>query len=176
MYNSVMARRTQLSPHLSVEELGQRYKQAPTPAAARRYQAVWLIAQDHTAKAAAALVGLSDKWVRALVQRYNALGEAGLTDRRSQHPGQTPLLTPDQHQALAQALQAPPAEGGIWTGRKVAAWMTRTTGRPTHHQRGWDYLRRLGYSRQQPRPRHAQAASAEEQVEWQKNSSSGSPT
>jgi transposase len=166
----------QLAPHLTVEEFGQRYKQAPTPAAARRYQALWLIAQGQTAKAAAALVGLSDKWVRALVHRYNALGDAGLTDRRTQHPGQSPLLTPAQQQALAQALQAQPAEGGVWTGRKVAAWIQHTTGRPTHHQRGWDYLHRLGYTRQQPRPRHAQAASTEDQGAWQKNSSSMSAT
>ena len=171
-----MPRRIQLAPHLSVEELGQRYKQATTPAAARRYQALWLIGQGQTAKAAAALVGLSDKWVRALVHRYNQAGDAGLTDRRTQHPGQPPLLSADQQHALAQALQAPPVEGGVWTGRKVAAWIERTTGRPAHHQRGWDYLRRLGYTPQRPRPRHAEAASAADQAAWQKNSSSASPT
>jgi transposase len=167
-----MPRRITLAPHLSGEELGQRYKRATTPAAARRYQALWLINQGHTAKSAAALVGFSDKWVRALVHRYNHLGVAGLTDRRSLHHGRVTLLTLDQQRALAQALQAPPAEGGIWTGRKVAAWIQRTTDRPTHHQRGWDYLRRLGYTRQHPRPQHAESASQEEKAAWQKNSTS----
>ncbi len=176
MYTSVMPRRITLAPHLSVEELGQCYKHATTPAVARRYHALWLIGQGQTAQAAAALVGLSDKWVRALVHRYNQLGVAGLTDRRTQHRGRAPLLAPDQQHALAQALQTPPAEGGSWTGGKVAAWIARITGRPTHPQRGWDYLRRLDYSPQRPRPRHAEAASAEDQASWQKNSSSASST
>ena len=51
MYTSVMPRRIALAPHLSVEEFEQRYKRAPTLAAARRYQAVWLIGQGHTCAA-----------------------------------------------------------------------------------------------------------------------------
>jgi transposase len=171
-----MPRRIELAPHLSVEELRQRYKQAATPAAARRYQALWLVAQGHTAKAAAALVGLSDNWVRALVHRSKQRGLAGLTDRRTQHPGRAPLLTPDQQHAFAQALHTPPAEGGLWTGRKAAAWIERTTGRLTSPQRGWDDLRRLGYTPQRPRPQHAEAASAAEQAAWQKNSTSAAPS
>lgn len=52
--------------------------------------------QGQTAKAAAALVGLSDKWVRTLVQRYNQDGLAGLADRRADNPGKAPLLDPVQ--------------------------------------------------------------------------------
>ncbi|MDQ5851317.1 MAG: helix-turn-helix domain-containing protein [Chloroflexota bacterium] len=125
-----MPRSLTLAPHLSVEPLGQCYKRATTPAAARRSQPLWLIGQGHTATAAPALVGLRHKWVHALVHRYTQRG-AGLTDRRPQHPGRAPLLAPDQQHALAQALQPPPAEGGRWTGRNIAAWIARTTRRPT---------------------------------------------
>ncbi len=46
---------------------------------------------------------------------------------------------------------------------------------PDQSQRGWDYLRRLGYIRQCPRPRHAEAASAAAHAAWQTTSSSASP-
>lgn len=167
-----MTRRIHLTPHLTVDELGQRYKTAETAAEARRYHALWLIAQGHTAKDAAALIGLSSKWVGILVQRYNQHGPAGLRDTRADNPGAAPLLSPELQQTLFQALQAPPSEGGIWTGRKVAAWIKRQTGITTHPQRGWEYMRRLGFSTQTPRPRNAQAASDEQQSAWKKNSAS----
>ena len=59
-------------------------------------------------------------------------------------------------------------DGGLWTGPKVAAWMATRLGRKVWPQRGWDYLRRLGHSPQVPRPRHAKAASPEEQAEYKK--------
>lgn len=160
-----MARTLQLHDHLTVAELFQRYKAASTAADARRYHALWLISQGSTAKTAAALVGLSDKWVRALVQRYN---------QRGTNPGKVPLLNDQQRQALARALQSPPAEGGVWTGKKVAAWIERHTGVKTYPQRGWVYLRRLGFTPQLPRPRHVQAATDSEQAAWKKNSGTGS--
>ncbi len=169
-----MARVIHLVSHLTVDELGQRYKTAQSSAEARRYHVLWLIAQGHTAKAAAELIGLSDKWVRTLVQRYNETGPAGLRDGRADNPGHAPLLSPDQQHALFQVLQAPPFEGGIWTGRKVAAWIKRETGITTHPQRGWEYMRRLGFSPQVPRPRHSEAATAEEQATWKKTFSSAS--
>ncbi len=156
-----MARVIHLALHLTMDELGQRYKAAQSSAEARRYHALWLIAQGHTAKAAAGLIGLSDKWVRTLVKRYNETGPAGLRDGRATNPGPAPLLRPDQQHALFQALQAPPDEGGIWTGQKVAAWMQRETGITTDPQRGWAYMRRLGFSAQAPRPRQIEAATPE---------------
>ena len=112
--------------------------------------------------------------MRTLVQRYNHVGPAGLRDQRSDNPGKAPLLTPAQLTALTHALQTAPAEGGLWTGRKVAAWIARETGITTYPQRGWVYLRRLGFTPQTPRPRHAHAATEADQTAWKKNSTSES--
>jgi transposase len=35
--------------------------------------------------------------------------------------------------------------------------MAERLAHPVHPQRGWEYLRRLGYTPQVPRPQHAQA-------------------
>ncbi len=176
MYTSGMARTITLANHLSSDELRHWYKAAGTPAEARHYHALWLISAGATATAAAKTVGLSDKWVRLLVQRFNQHGPTGLTDRRTTNPGKPPLLTPAQQQMLAALLDGPAPDGGLWTGAKVAAWIQDQTGRATYPQQGWVYLRRLGFTPQQPRPRHAEAASAEEQAAWKKNSTSGSRT
>jgi hypothetical protein len=69
---------------------------------------------------------------------------------------------------LRAALAEPPADGGLWTGPKVAAWMAARLGREVWPQRGWGYLKKLGHSLQVPRPRHAKAASPEEQVAQKK--------
>src|SRR5918911_725375 len=86
--------------------------------------------------------------------------------------GAKPLLGAEDEAALRAALAEPPPDGGLWTGPKVAAWMAARLGREVWPQRGWDYLRRLGHSPQVPRPRHAKAASPEEQAAYKKSSPS----
>ena len=113
-------------------------------------------------------MGLSGLWVAEVVRRYNAKGPDGLGDRRRGNAGAKPLLGAEDEAALRAALTAPPGDGGLWTGPKVAAWMATRLGREVWPQRGWDYLRRLGHSPQVPRPRHAKAASPEEQAEYKK--------
>ena len=48
-----------------------------------------------------------------------------------------------------------PPDGGLWTGRLVAQWICGLLGRLVSPRRGVEYLRRLGFTRQVPRPRHA---------------------
>src|SRR5512147_324609 len=77
-------------------------------------------------------------------------------------------LSQEDETALRDALVEPAADGGLWTGPKVAAWMTARLGRNVWPQRGWDYLRKLEHSLQIPRPKHAKAARAEEQDAFKK--------
>ena len=78
------------------------------------------------------------------------------------------LLSAAQQEELDQVLQSPPADGGLWSGPKVAQWIAQTTGRAqVHPQRGWDYLKKLNYSGQRPRPRHANA-NEEAQIAFKK--------
>jgi hypothetical protein len=75
-------------------------------------------------------------------------------------PGAPCLLTSEQQQELDHALDQPPADGGLWSGPKVAAWMAERLGRPVDPRRGWDYLQRLGRSTRVPRPQHEQSDAA----------------
>lgn len=161
-----------LTPHLTGEELRARYRACRDAKEGRRWQALWLVSQGHSAAAAAALVGLDASYVRQIVRRYNADGPASVVDGHRANPGgPRPRLTAAQQDALRAALAGAPPGGGLWTGPRVAAWIdaTLTPDAPTWPQLGWVYLRRLGQTPQMPRPQHARAATPDEQVAWQKN-------
>jgi len=46
----------------------------------------------------------------------------------------------------------------------VARWIESHTGRKVHAQRGWEYLKRLNYSKRVLRPRHAKADPAAQEA------------
>jgi transposase len=159
-----------LAAHLSPAELGQRYRAARSPIERSHLQIVWLLSQGRDEREVARVTGYGRRWVGEIVRRYDEAGPDGLGDRRRGNAGARPLLGAEDEAALRAALAAPPADGGLWTGPKVAAWMGVRLGREVWPQRGWDYLKKLGYSAQVPRPRHAKAASAEEQAAYKKSS------
>lgn len=154
-----MPRHLCVAPHLSAAELEHRARTAPA-ADQLRWRAIVLVAGGRPATAVGPLLGWSPIRVRRLVHRFNHLGPDALTDRRHRHLGPQPLLAPDDLAALHAALTGPAPDGGLWTGPKVAQWMSARLDRPIHSQRGWEALRRLGWTPQRPRPRDAQADAA----------------
>src|SRR3954465_14185697 len=159
-----------LVAHLSPAELGQRYRAARSPIERSHLQIVWLLSRARGEREVAQVTGYGRRWVAEVVRRYNEEGPDGLGDRRRATAGARPLLGAGDEAALRAALAEPPADGGLWTGPKVAAWMAIRLGREVWPQRGWDYLRKLGHSAQVPRPRPAGAASPEEQAAYKKSS------
>src|SRR3954463_6875864 len=153
-----------LAAHLSPAELGQRYRAARSPVERSHLQIVWLLSRGRSEREVAQVTGYGRRWVGEVARRYDEGGPDGLGDRRRGNAGARPLLGAEDEAALRVALAEPPADGGLWTGPKVATWMAARLGRKVWPQRGWDYLKRLGYSAQRPRPRHAKAASPEEQA------------
>lgn len=103
------------------------------------------------------VTGDSVNGVRAIARRYREDGPAGLGDRRQTNPGTPPLLDAAQQAQVRTAVRGPAPDGGLWTGRKVAAWMSTCFGRPVSEQRGWEYVRKLGFTPQRPRPRATRA-------------------
>jgi transposase len=157
--------------HLSLRQLEARYRACHDATEARHLQAIWLLAQGRTFLEVAEVLAFVPRWVEQLAARYNASGPEALGDQRRRNGRPASLLTPDLLAALAERLKRPPEDGGVWSGPKVAAWMARHLGRAVvHPQRGWDALRRLGWSLQSPRPRHPRAAAAEQRAALKKSS------
>lgn len=145
-----------LEPHLTVDELHARYRACPDALERSRWHILWLLASGHRAKDVAAMVGFGADWVRTIAGRYNRDGPAAVVDGRERNPGQTPLLTAADEAELAALIAQPRADGQLWTGTLVAAWISSKVGRDVGYRSGWVYLRKLGFTLQRPRPRHQQ--------------------
>lgn len=145
-----------IAPHLSVDELHQRYRAAEDPVARSQWQMLWLLADGTPTAEVARSTGYTVRWVQEVARRYRA-GAAAIGDRRHGNPGAAPLLDPVQQAQLRTALAGPAPDGGIWTCRSVAAWIGAVLGRPVDPTRGWEWMRRLGFTPQRPRPREPRA-------------------
>lgn len=120
--------------------------------------------------------GYSRKWTTEIARRYEAEGVEALGDRRHGNPGarERALLDEAAEAELVEALQSPPPAslgGGMWSGPKVASWIAQRNGlEKVHVQRGFEYLRKVRYSPQVPRPQNASADASEQDgitsVEW----------
>lgn len=174
-----MPRRIHLQPHLTVAELETRYRVAKEPHERSWWQMLWLLARGQTATQVAQSTGYSPYWIGQLARRYNEQGPAGMRNRQHTTSRRQPaLLSEAQQEELRRALGGPPPEGragDLWTARAVAAWMRARLGRPVGVQRGWDYLQKLRYSPQVPRPAHVQADAAEQEA-FKKSSARSSAT
>lgn len=168
-----MPRKTYLVPHYSPSELKKRYLQNQEPIESRRWHLVWKVSLGWTIKNTATAVGISYDYAIEIIKKYNELGEKGLKNRKKQNAKnggeKRALLTDKDLEKLAIALESKPSDGGIWTGPKVARWIEKETGvKKVWNQRGWDYLKKLKYSWQSPRPKHRKG-NKEEQEKFKQN-------
>jgi transposase len=155
VYTSGMPKHLEMAEHLPADELERRYRGATDPVARSQWQILWLLAGGQSTAQVAVLTGYCVDWIRVIAQQYNQAGPSGVGDRRHRNPGAKRLLTAEQE--LDQALEGPAPDGGEWTGRSVARWMSVRVGRPLDPARGWEAMRRLGFTSGRPRPRHAKA-------------------
>jgi transposase len=162
--------------HLSVEELEDRFRSTKDVVERSHCQAIWLLAKGHTTSEVAEIVALSSRWVRKLSERYEREGVAAPGDRRRRNGGGRSLLSASDFEALRERLRHPPDDGGLWSGPKVARWMASRLGLVhVHAPRGWEALKKLDWSLQEPRPRNPRSAGPEEAAALKKNSPTRSP-
>jgi transposase len=164
-----MPKRVSIEPKLTLAELEARYRKAADGVERSQWQIIWLLAQGKTTAEVAKITGYSVSWIRQVAGRYNRDGIVG--DMRRNNPGVKALLSREQQLELWQALQGGAPDGGLWNSRKVAQWIENNTGKKkVYLQRGWEYLKKLGFSLKHLRPRH-EKASAEQQEAFKKSSS-----
>jgi hypothetical protein len=88
-----MARRIQLEPQLTIEELGGRYQSTKDPVERSRWHFLWLLARVLTAKVIAGIAWYSAYWTGRSLRRYNQHGPDSVKDLRTSHaraPGSWP--------------------------------------------------------------------------------------
>src|SRR3982751_1796141 len=106
-----------LAAHLSPAELGQRYRAARSPIERSHLQVVWLLSRDRSEREVAQVTGYGRRWVGEGARRYEGGGAGGL------------WWGPGRGAGAGAAGPDPPADGGLWTGPKVATWMAARLGR-----------------------------------------------
>ena len=162
--------------HLSVEELEERFVGCEDATASRHFQVIWLLARGHAISQVSGTTAYGERWIEQLLARYNAEGPEALGDLRRRNGAPATILKPDLLAKLRLRLDDPPPDGGLWSSRKVAAWMAGelnlTSVAP---QRGWEALKAIGWSIQKPRPKNPKSASPEEAAAFKKSSRTPSP-
>ena len=109
--------------HLSVEELEERFVGCEDATASRHFQVIWLLARGHTISQVSGTTAYGKRWIEQLLARYNAEGPEALGDLRGRNGAPATILKPDLLAKLRLRLDDPPPDGGLWSSRKVAAWM-----------------------------------------------------
>ena len=176
IYEAIMPSPIKLKPHLTQEELYRRYRKCQQAREKIRWRALYLISKGGVANHVAQRVGRSSGWITNLARRYNEQGATAVSDQRGEvAAGPEPTLNAKQARALESALRGPSPDGGLWTSRKVAAWIRKKTGKDVHPTTAWRAMRSAGFTLQVPRPRHRQAATEEEQLAFKKSSARSSP-
>ena len=129
---------------------------AKDAAAARRMLALALVLDGRTRTEAANLCGMDRQTLRDWVHRYNELGVAGLNDRVP--PGAPCRLSAAQEAELAQLVREGPvlAEHGVvrWRRADLSKVIQTQFGVHLAERSVGAVLRRLGFRRLSPRPRH----------------------
>ncbi len=161
------------------ERLERLYREARDPVLRTHLLMVWRVSLGDPVGKVAEMVGYSKKWTIEIIRRYESGGVGALGDRRHGNPGakERALLDEAGEAELVEALSEPPPAslgGGMWSGPKVARWIAqRNRLEKVHVQRGFEYLRKIRYSPQVPRPSNAKGASASEREAFKKVSPSG---
>jgi|SRR5579864_3524759 len=150
-------RRIQLKSELRVEEIEQHYRNARDGVSRSQWQIIWLLAQGKRSEEIEAISGYSVKWIRILAGRYNREGAEGIGDKRAGHSGRKAELRVKQQIRLKALVVAAAERHENWNGRRVAAWLSEELGHPVHVQRGYEWLRKLGFSPQVGRRQHVRA-------------------
>ncbi len=163
-----MARRIQLKPHLTTEELLARYRSCQKPQEKVRWHALYLISTGVVAADAARRTGRASSWITTLARRYNRDGAKAVARKQSTKPSHRAKVDVELGKELDKALRARAPDGGLWTAPKVATWITEKSGQEVHQTTAWRAMRRLGFSLQVPRPANKRRASTQEQAEFKK--------
>ena len=112
-----MGKRVKIQTDYTAEALHERYRQAKDAVERTHWHILWRAVEGRKPQVIAEQLGYTARWVRTVIGRWNAQGEAGIRDRRHEIDVSRPLLSPELQEELAAALQTTPADGGLWSGQ-----------------------------------------------------------
>jgi transposase len=154
-----MARRRSFE-HYQKHEIRKALKKCKDTKALRRLQALDMRSRGMSNQSITGAIGFSEQHVTVLVTKYFQGGlEAILTDKRTSNNRRMSYETEeqflDQFREMAEA-------GQLITVAGIQAAYEKETGKPSSTSTIYDLLKRHGWRKVRPRPRHPGSASEEE--------------
>ena len=148
-----MGARLKIEPHLTQDEIRGYFLTSEDGVEQMRWQVILLLSEGVKSEEVARIVGYCVPWVREI---------AGATIRKVRPPCATAgMRIPAQRgcwrRRCSRSLRPP------WSSRRGRRDVERPAGsgldgrrlgQKVHAQRGWDYMRRVGFTPQRPRPKH----------------------
>ena len=138
-------------------ELWKGYQTSTCAVERRRFQVLALLAEGRRRAEVLAITRYSVPSYVDLVHRYNDHGLEGLQDRQHRNSGAPTLLSDAEVLLLAQTVRAEYAQGIVWNGAQVQAWIKTTLNKDIYLSRAYEFLDAIGFSQQTARPRHVEA-------------------
>jgi len=149
-----LVRALAVTPHLSLDELRERYRTCDDASLKTRFQVILLRTEGHSKAFIRDACKVALSTISLWITRYNERGPEGLPDGRATN-GKAPYLDVAQQAELKQVLLQEPPDGGLWTGPKATLWIrSRLQRTDIHEDCGGKYLRRLNFTPKRPRPTH----------------------
>src|SRR3954447_7344508 len=134
----------EVAGHSSVAEPGERFRAAADARSARHVRAIRPLAKG---REVAPTIASGVRWAGKLPTRYDAGGPDAPGDPRRRDGTGPTIPKPALRDGPRLRPAGPPADGGPWTSRKVAAWMAGELGLASAAaQRGREAPRALGWS------------------------------
>lgn len=152
-----MGRAIAIKGHDNEQGLTRAYQRSKCAVERRRIQVIRMLRRGKSRAEVREETVYSEVSIVEVVKRYNAEGLAGLKDKRHENPGAPPLLSDEQILQLAQVVRKDYAQGVLWNGQKVLAWLKEEYDLAVYPQRAFEYLKQISMSQQVPRPRHRKA-------------------
>src|SRR5690242_20575185 len=103
-----MAKRVKIQRDFSSEEVHERYRQTTDAVERTHWHILWLAKEGKSPREIAEMLGYTARWVRTIIQRWNAQGAEGIRDQRHDIAGGPALLSREQQEELRAALREPP--------------------------------------------------------------------
>ena len=159
--------------HLTANQIRAAYRSCRHPVEKVRWHALWLMArtdEPRTPARVAAVVGLSDVTVRAVLHRWNARGPDGVTDRRKGQRGRSEA----DRAAAGRPVRCPPGAAARWRGwaaPKVARYVNDRWQVAVSSETGWRWLRELGARHRCPAPATPARPTRQRKAAWEASSS-----
>jgi len=156
---STMARRRKFE-HYQKHEIRKALKKCKDTKALRRLQALDMRSRGKSNQSITDAIGLSEQYITVLVTKYFEGGlDAILTDKRTSNNRR---MSEEAEEKFLEQFRDLADAGQLITVSGILTAFEKETGKPSSTSTIYDLLKRHGWRKLRPRPRHPGSASEEE--------------